>query len=123
MEPIENIHCCPGHASRHLCMFIDMVLEMSGVRGRYSCCCEHLVLVCDPHTQALLQCADNLVGLFDRAHVHNPCGSAYEPQGHNFVLQFGQVRAHKDIIHKPEKYRHIGWDVGMAEHELCCMCR
>ena len=75
---------------------------------------EHLVLVRDPHAQALLECANDLAELLDRARVHDLCGGAYEPHGRDFVPWFGWVRAHEHVIHEPEERGRIGWDVDMA---------
>ena len=45
------------------------------------------------------------------------CCSVYQPHGHSIVLWFGRVCAHKPVVHKPEKHRHIGWGIKVAEHE------
>ena len=80
---------------------------------------EHLVLVRDPHTQAILQRADDLTQPFDGACVHDPHGSAYELHGRDVVPQLRQVRAHEHVVHKPQQCRCVGWRIEVAKQECC----
>ncbi len=62
---------------------------------------EHLVLVHDLYTQAILQRANDLAQPLDGAHVYDPCGGTYKPHGCDVVLQLRWVYAHKCVVHEP----------------------
>lgn len=65
----------------------------------------------------------DITELLGRAHVLDPYGGTYKPHGHDFVPWFGQICAHKHIIHEPEKRGCIRWDIEVAKYELCYVHR